>query len=404
MSSTQRLPSMPSLDDAGQFPSRGRRRLTLRVVAEGDAETRDSWSGSTHSLILALRALGHHVSTVDVASSRVEDWFSKLVTFAPSRSWWAARHHYGPVGFAARSKRARRASLGAQSETVIQIGATFDATTSGSATPVCCYCDANALFAARGGAFSPVRALRSSEFAAMVARERSVYRRAAAVFAMSECLRRSFIEDYGLSPDRVVTVPAGPNMRVFPGEQELDEFRADAPTILFVGRQFERKGGPLLLDAFRRVRASIPEARLVIAGCVPAFEPQPGVTVLGPLKADGSGPGSLTMAYREAHVFCMPSRYEPFGVVFIEAMMHGLPCVGANAWAMPELIDSERSGWLAPPDDAETLARILINALSDLSRLRTLGQHARRRARELFTWERAATIMEDALETLGGLR
>ena len=378
--------------------------LTIRLLAEGDAETRDSWSGSSNSLLGALRTLGHQVVASDVASPRWEDWWSKAVTFAPPRPRWVARHHYGPVGFGARSRRARRAlSSHIHGQPVIQIGATFDAT-AWCDGPVYCYCDANAVFAARGGAFSPVRRLTPSELSAMIAREQRVYERAAGVFAMSECLRRSFIDDFGISPERVVTVPAGPNMRAFPAESDLEQFRAAAPTVLFVGRQFERKGGPLLVQAFKRVREEIRDARLVIAGCTPSIGALPGVSVVGPLSTAGVGPGSLTRAYQEAHLFCMPSHYEPFGVVFVEAMMHALPCVGADAWAMPELMEHGRSGWLVQPNDVDGLARTLIEGLSDSARLRTMGAYARQRAGAVFTWSAAAQRMADTLYRNNGRR
>jgi glycosyltransferase involved in cell wall biosynthesis len=210
-------------------------------------------------------------------------------------------------------------------------------------------------------------------------------------------LRQSFIHDFSIPPERVVTAPAGPNMERFPTEAALHIGKDTAPTVLFVGRQFERKGGPMLLHAFRRVREILPDARLLIAGCTPDVGDIPGVTVLGALSSGSTGPGSLTAAYQMAHLFCMPSHYEPFGVVFVEAMMHGVPCIAADAWAMPELVQDDRTGWLVREGDHEELARTLVNALGDLPRLRRMGDAARAHASVTFSWSRTAKIMADVL-------
>ena len=64
-------------------------------------------------------------------------------------------------------------------------------------------------------------------------------------------------------------------------------------------------------------------------------------------------------AYRRATAFVMPSRYEPFGIVFLEAMAYWLPCVGSRTCAMPEIIDEGVTGLLAEPDDVDSLADCL---------------------------------------------
>jgi len=94
------------------------------------------------------------------------------------------------------------------------------------------------------------------------------------------------------------------------------------PTILFVGRQFHRKVGDLLVEAFRRVRERIPEARLMIAGPPSRSNRSQG----SPFSAistrdDPSGWAALVAAYGSADVFCLPTRFEPFGIAFIEAIV-----------------------------------------------------------------------------------
>lgn len=371
----------------------------ILFLCEGDAETADSFSGSSRALVTTLRSNGRMVQPVDVLSYGVTDWLSKLVTVHPRRTHWAARHHYGPFGHRVRSGRAQRAvNAHPRGAPVIQIGATFDSAPPPE-TPLYFYCDANAAQGARGGEYSSVTSLSRAELAAMIERERQAYRRATGIFTISECLRQSFIVDFGVSPERVVCVHAGSNLRRVPSEQQVARFRKhEAPTILFIGRQFHRKGGEVLLRAFAWVRERIPDAKLLIAGSAPDVGDLSGVEVLGPIDPDATGAGSLEALYASADLFCMPSLYEPFGIVFVEAMLHGVPCIGTNAWAMPEIIDEGETGWLVPVSETQALADRLLAALQDRDRLRHMGAEARRRASARFSWELTVRRMLDYME------
>ena len=366
----------------------------ILLMSEGDAETFQSFSGSARAIVTELRSHDREVRCIDVLASAPADLLSKVLTAVPSRTRWAARHHYGPIGRSFRSKRAHRAVVEhPRGAPVLQIGATFDAAPPAD-TPFFLYCDANAAQGARGGVHSSVTALTRSELAAMIAREKRVYDRAWGIFTISECLRRSFIEDFGISPERVMAVHPGANIRGMPRDAEVASARkSDHPTVLFVGRRFERKGGQTLLDAFKVVRGMVPDAELIIAGTVVGAGGAPGVTVVGHVDPDTAGPGSLNSLYERADIFCMPSHYEPFGIVFVEAMLHGLPCIGTDRWAMPEIIDDGETGWLVPVGDPDVLARVLATALANRPRLREMGLLARQRALARFSWSRAAARM-----------
>ena len=124
------------------------------------------------------------------------------------------------------------------------------------------------------------------------AREAAVYRGARVIAAFSENVARSLARDYGVDPARVAVVGAGAN--VFPPEAPR---RDDGRTVLFVGKDFGRKGGPILLDAFARVRRRVPRARLLIAGPRHAPALPEGAFHLGPVGLDEL-PALLSQATR----------------------------------------------------------------------------------------------------------
>jgi alpha-maltose-1-phosphate synthase len=375
--------------------------VTILLLCEGNAETRDSWSGTSKSLVDSLRAVGHTVYCGDVDLYGITRVAVLAATWAPTRFRWWARYHLGAVPFEFRSRRAQkhiRAYKG-RIDLILQIGATFEPRGRGT-IPYVLYCDGNARFAERGqtGGQAEVTALTPAELADTIDRECSVYGSASAVMTLSEVLRQSFIEDFGKPEDRTVTVGAGPNFD--PAEAlGIEVTAAKQPTILFVGRSFERKGGDLLLSAFSTVREHVPDAQLVIAGPSNLDIAGPGIRLLGSLRKEVPEEWAvLRDAYSGASVFCLPTRFEPFGLVFVEAMFFGLPCVGPDSWAVPEIIVSEETGILVPPGDEAALAEALITLLQAPEQARQMGRAGRARAIQRLGWDAVAARVDAVLD------
>jgi alpha-maltose-1-phosphate synthase len=221
------------------------------------------------------------------------------------------------------------------------------------------------------------------------AREAAVYRGARVIAAFSENVARSLARDYGVDPARVAVVGAGAN--VFPPEAPR---RDDGRTVLFVGKDFGRKGGPILLDAFARVRRRVPRARLLIAGPRDAPTLPEGAFHLGPVGLD-----ELPALLSQATVFALPTLREPFGLAFLDAMACGVPCVGTRVEAVPEIIRDGETGLLVPPGDAVELAAALERLLSEPRRARLMGARGRARVAARFLWRHVAERLDRALMT-----
>jgi starch synthase len=221
--------------------------------------------------------------------------------------------------------------------------------------------------------------------------ERRVYDRMDLIMPMSEWLRRSFVEDFDQPESKVVAVGAGPNLSPLPDSPRRD---FGTPRFLFVGREFERKGGPELLQAFGRVHARRPDAELWVVGPSTLDVDQPGVHYLGRiLRNTPEGDKALDRLYRDATAFVMPSRFEPFGIVFLEAMAYALPCVGGNVCAMPEIIADGVSGYVTPPADVDSLTERLLALADNPEQARVMGEAGRRRVLEHYNWDAVAERM-----------
>lgn len=301
--------------------------------------------------------------------------------------YWKPYYLHSPYMFDLLTERAEAAIHRYQPEVVLQAGVLF-APGRAHGVPCYLYLDHTRAIAERyaraEGLLPPI-----AYHAQWREREEDTYHRARAVFTMSRYVARSLEEDYGVDPRRVHVVGAGPN--VVPGPSPVPEER-HCKTFLFVGVRWHYKGGPTLLEAFARVRQRHPEARLWVASSYRPDTPVPGVTFHGLL-----GHGALARLYATAHCFVLPTPREAFGLSFLEAMGFGLPCIGSDIEAIPEMIVPGETGWLVPPGDVEALARAMLECLEHPLEAQAMGLAGRRRSAR-FGWDLA---VQRILEVMG---
>jgi glycosyltransferase involved in cell wall biosynthesis len=366
------------------------------AVAPGEPFDPGTWSGSSAYLLRALDRAGALAGAVD-ASSRALDLLEQAASFSPDRARWRLRYHSrsSPLSPGARRLRSalgsrRLRGLHAEADGVLQIGAWYDLGATNGLR--CSYHDGNLAVSLARPEPSLDRSDRGIQRA--LAAERRLYDGLDLIFTMSDWLRRSFVDDFGQAPEKVITVGAGANLASLP---QAPERSFESPRILFVGKRWERKGGPQLLEAFRLVREEQPDAELWIAGPEKPPAEAPGVRFIGRVdRGSPAGERRLDELYRGATVFAMPSVYEPFGVVFLEAMAYRLPCIGSDRCAMPEIIDDGVTGHVVGAFDTAGLVRRLLE-LAEPDRARSFGEAGHRRFLERYTWDGVAARMLDAV-------
>ncbi len=215
--------------------------------------------------------------------------------------------------------------------------------------------------------------------------ERRNARGAARVVVPSGYSGEVAIREYGLAPQRVRVVPESIDLAPWTTLDGSPSPRVGAPTLLTVARQYPRKDTATLLRALPLVRHRIPGVRLRVLGGgpeLPRLRALAEELALGEAVAfEGPIPGDeeVRRAYLQAHLFCLPSLQEGFGIVFLEAMAAGLPIVAARAGAVPEVVPHGEVGLLVPPRDPEALADALLRVLEDPVLARGLGEAGRRR-------------------------
>lgn len=231
----------------------------------------------------------------------------------------------------------------------------------------------------KGGGFGYAKKS-PQEIEALHARHAAAYPHVEGVLSFASFVADSLEARYGFPRARVFPIGAGP-IRSFPalGVQSIDRYKARK--VLFVGRAFERKGGPIVLEAFKKVRAAMPDATLTIVSSMAKFSPQEGVTHIPFASND-----QLRELFSTSSVFTMPSVCETWGLVYCEAAAHGLPTASFGNWALPDIVDDGVTGVLTRDFTSDGLAAALLEALRDPQRLCSMGNAAMARAKDVLDW------------------
>lgn len=240
----------------------------------------------------------------------------------------------------------------------------------------------------------------------------AVYERAAGVVTMSHWLARCLIEQSGVAQSKVHVVHPGysagrdltgsgartteASQPVTTGLRSPRERAAPRHRLLFVGRQYEvydfyRKAGDLVVAALDILRRHY-DSRITLTMVGMKKWPLPGSPPDGVSFLGVRPPDEVAALYDSHDLFVMPSRMEPFGIAFAEALSHGLPCIGRNAYAMPEIITPGVSGALISGDDPEELASTIAATLANDQIYESCHERAPKMA-GYFSWERAAREM-----------
>lgn len=354
------------------------RKIKVVGLTLGDPFSRASRSGVNYSIFSRIREKCELLDVFDLDLKGAQKILSALMSFSPNRRRWSNKLHQSPRAFRIRTLMAQKilSEVPSGYDLIYQDGAMFMPGKQ-PAVPFVSYHDSNVILSVRGGPFAHGAHYHGRSFQETLDQERIVYEKAALIFTMSDWLRDSMIRDFGISEEKVVTVYAGTNL----ASENFDK-KYDGKTILFVGNNFERKGGSVLLEAFKIVRKEIKDAKLIIVG------PELNLNEEGiVIKGNMSDKEELAQCFRNASLFVLPSFYEPFGIVFAEAFAFKNPCIGSNTCAMPEIIEEGKGGFLVPKGDSKILADRMISLLKDENLSRRMGSYGYEKARTIFNWD-----------------
>lgn len=220
--------------------------------------------------------------------------------------------------------------------------------------------------------------------------EKEYFSKCSGIFTMGQWYKKFLIEKCNIDPAKVHHVGGGINLNV----DKIDYTDKKGNKILFVGRDFKRKGGELVYKAFTILKEKYPNYELHVAGPIdnPIRSSIQGYFFYGDCDKD-----KLSCLFNKCDIFCMPSYYEAYGLVFIEALTYGLPCIGRNVYEMSYFIDNEKTGFLIENDDPYILAEKMFELLNN----KQITQNVRRNKDfyiNEYSWDTVASRISKILE------
>ncbi len=227
-----------------------------------------------------------------------------------------------------------------------------------------------------------------------------VYQSARLIVPWSNWVKSSLMQDYGVPEEKITVIPPGVDIEqwVPPSDGTREKRLAEEsrlPGVLFVGGDFERKGGALLLDWFLARGKERCELHLVTR--TPPALAAPGLHIYTHLKANDP---QLMQLYAQSDLFVLPTLADCFGIAFIEAMATGLPVIATNVGGVPDILDDGQQGFVIQPNDGAALAERIERLLIDAPLRRSMGARARARVLTLFDAARNSQRLLEQMKAL----
>ncbi|MDQ8179118.1 glycosyltransferase [Pelagicoccus sp. SDUM812005] len=254
-------------------------------------------------------------------------------------------------------------------------------------------------------------------FTTRIEHEQKIYDSCAIVVATSPIQMDLFFEDYGLPEEKVAMIPPGyDDTRFYPvseasRESLREKFGFEGRVITSIGRLSRNKGFDLLVDAFAVVAKRFNDVRLFmplgsesegqaedpmlndIVKQIHELGLQDRVTITQSLEDD-----LMPDFYRASDLFCLPSRYEPFGMTAVEAMASGAPTIVTTNGGLYRTLEYGKDALYADSFDALDYGITMCKALAHPTISQRLSENGSQKARSLFTWSGIAQQLIAAVE------
>lgn len=208
----------------------------------------------------------------------------------------------------------------------------------------------------------------------------------------SQWAQASALKEYQTEPEKIKLIKMGANIAQIPNitsDYLAKKFEGQC-SILFMGKDWKRKGGEILLDAFEILKNTNMDVRLNIVGCQPFRGEIPdGITVYPNIhKSDPEQFALYNRLFSEASFFVLPTRAEAYGLVFAEAAAFSTPVIAPKTGGIPSVVDDGKSGILLPLEaGGKEYAKLITDIWSDKTKLYEIGKYAHKKYCSELNWD-----------------
>ncbi|MFZ4591370.1 MAG: glycosyltransferase family 4 protein [Ignavibacteria bacterium] len=356
-------------------------KIKLNICSIGDSKNPNTWSGTPFNLyseLLKLDCLGDVINPI-ASTNKYENKFTELI----SKLYYRSSYNYerGRLRRYLYSGKVKTETARSFSNLTLHTGTlTLPFLSLPCNQKHYLFCDSTwklwSSFSTDMNGFS-VRLLKDAEEL-----EKKAYHQMEHIFPISEYVKYNLIEHYGISSDKITVVGTGLGViKPFTGKKTYSNGK-----ILFAAKgRFGDKGGNLVLEAFRLALKSNPNLELSIVGQNEYTEKikLPNVKVYGFIPIE-----ELQVIFNNSSLFLMPALNEPWGLVYLEALVCKIPIIGMNRNSFPEISDYGNYGFGLDNVNPELLSKIIINAFENPVQLEEMGKKAQEYCLNKFTWEK----------------
>lgn len=380
--------------------------LRIGYISTGDVSNVSNWSGLVKNIHDALVTYGHIVQKIDhidppvPLGTKLRGWVSRLLFRTPYdyyRDVWLAR---------AIARMAERKASNLSLDCLVSPG-TRPVALMRTHLPIATWADAT--FHSLLNLYPQFSNISWDSIRQGHYLERQAHKNSTLIAFSSQWAADDALNYYGVAPDKVSVIPFGANCQ----SPFLTEIEAKAAVlrriampfrILFIGIDWERKGGPLALKVLVELRRRGIDVELWIVGCTPFQESPPaGVRCFGHLnKSLPEDAAKLHQCLLDCHLFFMPSRAECFGVVFAEAAAYAMPSLATRAGGIPDAVADGISGFLFDHNSSpEVYAEMLMKFTKDTAFLMKFSMQAYHFHCSTLNWKSGAAKFTETLQMAG---
>lgn len=209
---------------------------------------------------------------------------------------------------------------------------------------------------------------------------------------------------HGFGNDKVKVIPFGANFEVPPPEPEAIEFPGNLIKLLFVGVNWEDKGGTIAYETYRHLLKEGVNTEFTVAGCTPPENIWYGkMNVTGFLNKNNPEEfAQLNELFRNAHFFILPTKFEAYGLVFCEAAANGIPVLAPATGGITTIVENDVTGFLLPENSTgieygEKIRELIANP----KKWQDMRKAARAKYEAELNWDAWGTSLRDTLKEKG---
>lgn len=174
---------------------------------------------------------------------------------------------------------------------------------------------------------------------------------------------------------------------------KIDMSKKTGNKFLFVGKDFKRKNGPLVIEAFKKLHKENPDYELYVAGPSDLDVNEDGIHNLGLLSFN-----ELIQYFNLCDVFVMPSVFEAYGIVFGEALSFGLPIIGRDAYEMRYFVEEGKNGYLLKDNNIDALANLMKQTIENKDIINYVKENHEEYIKQ-YSWDTVVERMSDFINS-----